>query len=569
MNLDLPRREKPGRLSFNTSTPAVQAWVDDLPLLNTNNTLALVSGALDQINTLDIPPQQRHEVLELLSTSVMCISDALQKAFLGKQLPLPAVHMRQATQAIELCNRMAIGYRIVIDDVGSNDAQSPLLRTAIHRAIRYLSKILLTSYQIYLQYPAGLWGIIHALFALAEEHRLSPLLVTDNTLHAATSSSIETIYKQNLLLSLACPYRLRQNEIHYVYNGLLEWATASRLHQMNNTQKLGLFAVNLRSDQPPAYRSLREDLQAGGNWRILDTSEMAHRMQQAISGEAGKTGKASGLGDSQTMQRLMLAWGVMPKRKFSRHRQDASIRLVMGLNSIHRLSADPTVEKEDEHNGITETIHNHQHLEDPTFERTTSLSTEMPSGNRSGSSVQANRSPGKLLRGAYSATGSGTNPVELWKMENMSAGGFCLLWDSENASCAQVGELVAMMPREENEKDNRQLGVIRWMKFTPDHGLELGIQLLSPGATAVWAYVCENDPQPTNKLQGILLPEVKAINQPASLLLPSLPFRTGCISTLENQGRKEAIMLTRQLEITGTFAQYNFTYAVENNIPES
>ena len=91
MNLDLPRREKPGRLSFNTSTPAIQAWVDDLPLLNTSNTLALVSGALDQINTLDIPPQQRHEVLELLSTSVMCISDALQKAFLGKQLPLPAV----------------------------------------------------------------------------------------------------------------------------------------------------------------------------------------------------------------------------------------------------------------------------------------------------------------------------------------------------------------------------------------------------------------------------------------------------------------------------------------------
>jgi hypothetical protein len=193
----------------------------------------------------------------------------------------------------------------------------------------------------------------------------------------------------------------------------------------------------------------------------------------------------------------------------------------------------------------------------------------MPSGNRSGSSVQANRSPGKLLRGAYSATGSGTNPVELWKMENMSADGFCLLWDSENASCAQVGELVAIMPREENEKDNRQLGVIRWMKFTPDHGLELGIQLLSPGATAVWAYVCENDPQPTKKLQGILLPEVKAINQPASLLLPSLPFRTGCISTLENQGRKEAIMLTRQLENTGTFAQYNFTYAVENNKPES
>jgi hypothetical protein len=121
------------------------------------------------------------------------------------------------------------------------------------------------------------------------------------------------------------------------------------------------------------------------------------------------------------------------------------------------------------------------------------------------------------------------------------------------------------MPREENDKANRQLGVIRWMKFTPEHGLELGIQLLSPGATSVWAYICENDVQPSNKLQGILLPEVKSINQPASLLLPSLPFRTGCISTLEHQGKKEAIILTRQLENTGTFAQYNYTSAVDSN----
>jgi hypothetical protein len=146
-------------------------------------------------------------------------------------------------------------------------------------------------------------------------------------------------------------------------------------------------------------------------------------------------------------------------------------------------------------------------------------------------------------------------------MENMSAGGFCLLWDSASASCAQVGELVAIMSQQENHKNDMQLGVIRWMKFTPHHGLELGIQLLSPGATAVWAYICEDDVHPSNKLQGILLPEIKAIKQPASLLLPSLPFRTGCISTLENRDKEEAIVLTRQLENTGAFAQYNFTPA--------
>jgi len=553
MDLDLPRREKPGRLSFNTSTPAIHAWVDDLPLLNTLKTLELVNGALDQINRLAIPPQQRHAALELLSTSVMCVSDSLKKGFLGKQLPLPADSLQQAELVTELCNQMACGYRIVVDDAGNDETQRSLLCTAIHRAVRYLSEIQVTNYQIYVPQPSGLWGIIHALYGLAEELRLSTLPVTDNTLPAAASSSIETIYKQCLLLSLACPYRMRQNEIHYVYNGLLAWATASRLNRPNHTQKLGLFAVNLRTDLPPAYRALHDNPQTGDNWRILDTSEMAHRMQQAISGQARQTGKATGLGDAQTMQRLMLAWGMMPKRKFSRYRQDARIRLVMGLNSIHQLCSPPSVEADEEHNGISETIRDHQYLQDPTFERTTRITTEVQ--RKIG---DAGKSQDKLLRGAYSAAGSSRNPVELWKMENMSAGGYCMLWDSASASCAQVGELVAIMSQRENEKDDTQLGVIRWMKFTPQHGLELGIQLLSPGATAVWACICEDDVHPSNKLQGILLPEIRAINQPASLLLPSLPFRTGCISTLQNGDRKESIILTRQLENTGAFAQYNF-----------
>ena len=562
MDLDLPRREKPRTLSFNTSTPAIQAWVDDLPLLNTMKTLELVNGALDQINRLDIPPQQRQEALELLSTSVICVADALKKGVLGKQLPLPASSLQQAQLVTELCNRMACGYRIVVDDTGTSEAQRSLLCTAIHRAIRYLSEILLTNYQIYVAQPAGLWGVIHALFGLADELRLATLPVTDNTLPAAASSSIETIYKQCLLLSLACPYRMRQNEIHYIYNGLLAWATASRLNHVNHTQKLGLFAVNLRSDLPPAYRALHDAPQAGDNWRILDTSEMAHRMQQAISGEAGNTGKATGLGDAQTMQRLMLAWGMMPKRKFSRYRQDASVRLVMGLNSIHHLVAPAAVKEDDKLNGITETIHDHQYLQDPTFEKTTSISTATQ-----GRVPGKDKSQEELLRGAYAAAGSSLNPAELWKMENMSASGFCMLWDSASASSAQVGELVAILSQHENNKNDSQLGVIRWMKFTPRHGLELGIQLLSPGATAVWASLCDDDVHSGNKLQGILLPEIKAINQPASLLLPSLPFRAGCISTLENGGRKEDIVLTRQLENTGSFAQYSFSTNVETARP--
>jgi len=67
-----------------------------------------------------------------------------------------------------------------------------------------------------------------------------------------------------------------------------------------------------------------------------------------------------------------------------------------------------------------------------------------------------------------------------------------------------------------------------------------------------------------NKSLGILLPENKTLDQQTSLLLPSLQFRTGCVSTLTREGGDKKIMLVRQLENTGSFARFHFVTATES-----
>jgi hypothetical protein len=108
------------------------------------------------------------------------------------------------------------------------------------------------------------------------------------------------------------------------------------------------------------------------------------------------------------------------------------------------------------------------------------------------------------------------------------------------------------------------LGVIRWMKFTPERGLVLGAQLMASGATPVRACLCADKSAAENKSLGILLPGDKSLNQQASLLLPSLQFRTGCLSTLTREGNDEKIMLVRQMENTGSFTRFHFTMATES-----
>ncbi|MCK5481356.1 MAG: hypothetical protein KAJ06_09420 [Gammaproteobacteria bacterium] len=553
MEPQLPKRKKPGKKDFDTNPEAVRQWVNDLPLINTDKARELLDQALEQINTLEINPLDRYKALELFSTPVLSVTEALKSEFTGRQVPLLGEYLASAEHCLKLYDRMATGYEIMAADLGRMTGMQPRLATAIHRALRYSSEALLANYQIYRQYPEGLWKCIHTLYTAAEKEGVTSKIIFDTTLPSSSESTIETVYKQILLLSLACPYRLRQKEILYVYDALLEWAVASRLSSGTDKQDSGLFATNLLSDDPPAYRALNSNGHMHGYWRVLDTSKMASILRKAVTKDALTTGVHAGIGDKDTLQRLMLAWGVMPKRRFTRHQANMPVKLVVGLDSIHQLAEGPAVETMSEQQPTAEEIRDRQYLQDPTFEKTTSF--------RTGPAIDINADwtgRDNSRHGTVSANAAAASQFEAWKIADMSAGGYCLLWDSTESTSAMVGGLVAVMITDNAGIQDWHLGVIRRIRFTKERGLELGIQMLSPGARSAWTCICRNDIRTTSRMKSILLPEIKSIGQEASLLLPSLPFRVGCISTLEYDGHKETIVLTRLLENTGIFGQYHF-----------
>lgn len=559
MKLQLPRRRKPDRNDFDTSAGAVKQWVDDLPLIDPDKTGKLLADALDRLNTLEIRPQERFEVMELLITPVLCVTDARKKSFLGKPIPLTGKALETATAAIDMCRRMAKGYEIIAKGLQTDAAGKALLATAIHRALRYLSEALLTNYQIYTRHPEGLWREIHALYALAEPGGIAARPVTDTTLPASSSSAIDTVYKQILLLSLACPYHLHQNEIHYVYNALLDWADYSRIAGAGDAEINALFAVNLGADNPPAYRALEGDSLAGDELRVLDTGDLEGRLQEVISGQHGGSAMRTGIGNIRTLQRLMLCWGVMPEREFKRQPLDEPVMLAVGLNNVHSFihTMNPLIFADSD---TPESVLPAPVLHDPTLETATSISIDK--GIRDPFREAMATSAGKTLQGAHPANVPDQVKMESWKIADMSTGGYCLLHDSPEVSRARIGELVVITNGQDQDPGDWRLGVVRWMKFSLERGLELGIQMLEHAmAQAIWARVCSDGFSGAGRMQGILLSESGAVTRETSLLLPSIPFRTGCTTELENGAGKTNITLIRELENTGSFAQYHFTAA--------
>jgi len=554
MDLQLPGRKKPTNSSFNTRPDVIRTWVDELPLINTGKSRALLEDALVQINSLSMPARNRHETLELLAASVVCVTETMKKVFLAEPIPLKGNNLLLATQTVELCNQMATGYRILADDLGHDVRQTSRLTVAIHQSLRYLGEVLLTNYQLYIHYPEGLWKAINSLYALAEQHNITAQAITDTTLSTPARSTISTVYKQILLLSLACPYRLRQKQIHFVYNALRDWADTSQLHYMERSHAHGLFAINLNADNPPSYRTLNQRVIPDHHWRILDTTSMPDRIRDILDKQPCNDHCFIGTGDTDILQRLMLAWNAMPKRRFARHARSTTVGLVVGLNAIHQCMMGP----ETEASSKDETIEDQHYLQDPTFEAVSTVKTNRLADGRRRIVMAGKKQAREFTREHL----KDISRIEVWKIANISAGGYSLLWDSVDPSSAQVGELVAIIEQDDCNDDAWHLGVIRWMKCSDGHGLELGAQMLSPSAQAVWACLDEAGVRSRSKTQGILLPEIKALKQQASLLLPTLPFRAGCLATLQTADMLENIRLTRQLENTGSFARYHFSAAV-------
>ncbi len=171
---------------------------------------------------------------------------------------------------------------------------------------------------------------------------------------------------------------------------------------------------------------------------------------------------------------------------------------------------------------------------------------------------------------ARAASGMQINPshrTQNWKMVNISAGGYCLLWDNLETTRAQVGELLGI--REESDPDtfHWRLGVIRWLKFADKRGLDLGVQMLSPGAVAIAGRPDRRGAKNDDFTRGLLLPEIATLQQSATLLLPSPPFKVGDTAIINCHGKNVRVALTRLVENTGSFAQFQFTALGEVSLP--
>ena len=583
MQLSVPNRTAPKSGSFDSNAANVKKWIETLPMANIGETTRLLFEALTDLNHQDISAQQRFKTLELLRRPVRYVTERMKKHFVGQSLPLSPNNLKVANLSREISHTLATGYKVLVMEqiAGIGRKDKKLLVTAIHRSIKQLSAVLLKAYQVYEPYPDSVWLEVHSLYRYAESNRLHKTRVPEGLDPEKSSSTIADAYKQILLLALACPYRLRHSEAEDIYLALEEWAHYADLQVVGKPTD-ALFSTNLDSDQPPSYLVLRDATENCHTIRSLTTRKLAEQLHKELEEKRSTdSGKHHHKVKTNTLRRLMLAWGVMPKRRFSRVRDHAQVVVSMGLSSIHyfvsgevafndasvahnchsELGTDQhSMPQLDRAHFGAKTIHEHENKLPDVWEMDYQIEGVSPP-----SSVEE-----AVTRAAVGMQIDTSHCSQSWKMVNVSAGGYCLLWDNPETTRAQVGELLGI--REESDPDtfHWRLGVIRWLKYTDERGLDLGVQMLSPGVVGIAARSDTKDRvRNENYTRGLLLPEIASLQQPATLLLPSPPFQPGDTAIANCHGRDVRVKLTQLVENTGSFAQFQFTSLGEVSLPQA
>ncbi|GAB4223346.1 MAG: hypothetical protein Tsb005_18150 [Gammaproteobacteria bacterium] len=487
---------------------AIQRWLNDLPKANINKSAWLIYNALLSLYECNVSGKDWFNALELYRPTVLLLCQAL--ATVSSTEVYTVEQQQSAHKAYLLELTLARAYKQVAI-IERHNLEPLYLATSIHRALNHYTYVLIHNFQTYHEIPPTLWNSIYQLYSCARDEQLLRLVIVDQAIK--NRQSIMHLFKQILLLATANPYQLPEGDILHVWQ--LAPLLVDELVFSEQYVESYLFGANLTSDQPPGYRHLFANPLDATQCCSFDSLVIATTLERKLATmlEQEHFVYPGGHCSKRLIQHLIEGWSAFPKRSFSRIPQSGELITCLGLVNIHYAIKSLVVENK-------------------TAAPVTGLASE-------------NTIP--------------HYPKQRWDLINVSPGGYCLCVGEQKPEDINVGELVGLQQQDElPEKATVFIGMIRWVKYTNERELRVGVQLLAPHAILVHVRNLQHAEQDSEYLPALLLPAEPALNQPPTLITPILPFRVNDRLRVVAQDVDSDIKLSQCISHGSRFNQFLF-----------
>jgi len=544
------------RLSFCEATPRdLKRWIAGLPKANIGETARQLYQGLGELNQLLTPSDNRLQLLELLRPEVYFVCQHLERHFLHQAILLDDRSRKISNLCQALQSQLAIGYKQIVLRIAPkyHKDRAALVSQALQRAAHALKGQLLRATQLYSPAPEHLWFELHQLYRVACALQLQQRRVHDDLASLSSELSLEQTYIAALLLGSARCNQLRQNQIARLAEVLEPWSALLKLHP--GSPQDGLFAISAELDAGPRYRSMFRKEQQGAllgfDPQPLVNVIEAHLLQQETSTPLPIPAGLS----LDTLQHLHASWGQAAERSFQRTAGQGSLTVCVGMSALHfYLGGERSFSELLKHPGA----------------RAANFSRAVVKGEKDSWSKAFDAAPqsaaDELLpyeEIQYDHLGEDESdpdstpnyPTYMLPVINHSPGGYCLGWPSEVPAELQAGEMVGI---QDSSNQGWSIAVVRWIRQVRGSGPQMGIELVAPHAEPCGLQLVRSRDDHSHYLRGLLLPEISAIDLPATLLAPRLPFQEGNKVLINTHGEEHRAGLDRRVASTHSFNQFAY-----------
>lgn len=548
-------------LTFCEATPKdLKRWISTLPKANLGETARQLYQGLTELNQLLTPSENRLQLLELLRPEVQFVCKHLERHFLNQAVVLDERPRKVANLCQALQNHLAIGYKLVIERVSSrlNKDRIPLLATALQRALQCLNGPLIRANQLYCPVQEGLWLELHKIYQLACDHQLQNLPVSDEQAGHTRTLTVEQTYVIALLMGCSRCNQMRQLNIGRLADVLDAWSPFVRLQ--TPVDDSSLFALSARQDKPPLYKSLFPEEQYSSLLGI-NTQTLAAMIQRYLETPIEQRAPSPLLVPQgfapELLEHLATAWGDVAERTFQRTPGQGTLSLCIGMSALHyylggkRSFSDMLQVPATKAADFTLQLVNDK-TDDPwasAFDTQRGSTSEVLLPYEEIQYQQPDADGSDAASNAQQ-----TFPIFDLNIVNHSPGGYCLAWPKEVPPQLQAGELVGI---QDDAGQGWSVAVVRWVRQVRGGGTQMGIELIAPFAQPCGLQIVRaelNSPY----MRALLLPEIRAIEQPATLLAPRLPFKEGNNVMINIAGQEHRGLLGHLRTSSGSYNQFEY-----------
>jgi hypothetical protein len=371
---------------------------------------------------------------------------------------------------------------------------------------------------------------------------------------------------------------MRQKDNIHVFETLLEWSHLASFHNYDEAPEETSILIRQDTDLAPTHGAKQEESETKYLLK-LDASPLISQLRSQFAENEEDRSQLWGINklEKGLIRQLIQLWSKAQKRAFVRTRLNFELHVAVGLRSIHKLIT---------HGGDAPRVEE-KNVDDGTW-----IETAFAEGNNPKVSSHFSLSPldaGSYnpRRGDFEEFGPNSRdfddieqPSQIWESEaaklaepatnilktlNESAGGYCLDWKGARIPKIQVGELIGVQSA--MSANQFGVGIVRWMRRSPEDTLQVGVQMVAPNAMAVNARLERNKSDESQEC--LLLPEVGTSGQPTSFICPSYPFKLGDLLEVNEGENLREIKLTRLMEASGSVSQFQFAYLDQSESSDS